>query len=100
MRAQFRSAGALRVTSKPRSALDEEVGPSDRDLLNLTDYQALCLGTRTVFPEIPVELYAADGWRVLCARRWRRPERIMGLEVALWAFRALSRKNNHVNVST
>ena len=51
----------MRTASKPRSALDEEVGPSDRDLLNLTDYQALCLGTRTVVPEIPVELFTGDG---------------------------------------
>ena len=47
------------AASKPRSALDEEVGPSDRDLLNLTDYQPLCLSTRAVFPEVPAELYAA-----------------------------------------
>ena len=74
--------GPMRATSKPRSALDEEIGPSDLDLLNLTDYQALCLGTRTMSPEIPVELYAGEDWRVLCARRWKRPERIMGLECA------------------
>ena len=32
--------GPVRTASKPRSALDEEVGPSDRDLLNLTDYKS------------------------------------------------------------
>ena len=78
------------AASKPRSVLNEEVGPSDRDLLNLTDYQALCLGTRAVFPEVAAELHAAKDWRVLCARRWKRPERIMELEceVALWTLRA------------
>ena len=40
----------MRATSKPRSVLDEEIGPSDLDLLNLTDYQALCLGTRCCLP--------------------------------------------------
>ena len=91
---RWRFKGPLRITSKPRSALDAEVGPSDRDLLDLTDYQALCLGTRTVFAEIPVELHPADGWGVLCARRWKRPERIMGLEseAALLAFRTICRK--------
>ena len=83
----------MRAPSNPRSALDEEAGPSDRDLLTLTDYQALCLGTRVVFPEVPAELYAAQEWRVLCAQRWKRPERIMGLEceAALWTFRAICR---------
>ena len=41
----------------------EEVGLSDRDLFNLKDYQALCLGTRAVFPEVPAELCAAKDWR-------------------------------------
>ena len=83
------------ATSKPSSSLDVEIGPSDLDLLNLMDYQALCLGTRIVFPDIPVELYAAKDWRVLCARRWKRPERIMGLEceAALWARRTIRRKS-------
>ena len=39
--------------------MDEEVGPSDLDLLNLTDYEALCFGTRTVFLEISIDLSAA-----------------------------------------
>ena len=60
----WRFKGPLRATSKPH-------GASDLDLLNLTDSQALCLGARTVFPEIPVELNAAKDWRVLCAWRWR-----------------------------
>ena len=70
----------MRATSKPPGASDEEIGPSDLDLLNLTDHQALCLGARTVFPEIPVELFVTKDWRVLCARLWKRTERIMGLE--------------------
>ena len=89
----WRFKGPMRATSKPRSALDEEIGPSDLDLLNLMDYQALCLGTRRVFPEIPVELNAAKDWRVL--GRWKRPERIMGLECEadLWTCRAICRKS-------
>ena len=45
--------------------------PSALDLLNLTDCQALCLGTRAVFPEVSEEPHAAKGWRVLCAQRWK-----------------------------
>ena len=92
---RWRFKGRIRATSKPRSALHKEIGPSDLDLLKLSDYQALCLGTRVVFPEIRVELYAAKDWRVLCARREKRPERIMGLEceAALWTFRTICRKN-------
>ena len=51
----------MRATSKPRSALDEEVGPSDLDFLNLTDYQALCLSTRAVFPEVRVLTLPRNG---------------------------------------
>ena len=99
---RWRFKGLMRATSKPRSASHKEIGPSDLDLLKLSDYQVLCLGTRVVFPEIPVELYAAKDWRVLCARREKRPERIMGLEceAALWIFRAMCRKTNRENVST
>ena len=81
----------MRATPKPRGALDEEVGLSDHDIFNLKDSQALCLGTRAVFPEVPAERYAAKVWRVLCARRWKRPERIMELEceAALWTLRAI-----------
>ena len=34
-------------------------------------------------------------WRVLCARRWKRPERTMWLkcEATLWIFRAICRKS-------
>ena len=87
--------GPMRATSKPRSALDEEIRFSDLDFLNLTDYHALCRGTRSVFPEVRAELYAAKECRVLCARRWKRPERITGLkcEAALWTFRAICTKS-------
>ena len=83
------SKGPIRTASKPRSALDEEVGHCDRDLFYLTNYQVLCLDPRTVFPEIPVELCTTDDLRVF----W--PERIMGLEceTALWTFRVLYRKS-------
>ena len=72
-----------------------EIRFSDLDFLNLTDYQALCRGTRSVFPEVRAELYAAKECRVLYARRWKRPERITGLkcEAALWTFRAICRKS-------
>ena len=95
-----RLKGPMRATSKPRSALDEEIGPSYLDLLNLTDCQALCLGTRTVFPEIPVELNAANNWRVLCARN---------AQIASWGSSAMqlfglseqfAEKADHEHVST
>ena len=41
---------------------------------------ALLTCTRAVFPEVSEELHAGKEWRVLCARRWTRAERIMGLE--------------------
>ena len=98
---RWRFKGPMRAPLKPRGACDEEVGPSDRDLLSLADYQARCLGTRAAS-----ELYAAKDWRVLCARRWRRPERIVGLECegALWTVRTicrkrLSRKRQHLVLS-
>ena len=97
----LRFTGPMRATSKPRSALDEEDGPSDRDLFNLMD-QALCLGTRVVFPKVSAELYTAGRWRVPCARRWKRPERITKLEceAVLWTFRAICRKSPIARKST
>ena len=56
--------GGQGVLLRSHSALDEGIGPSDLDFLNLTDYQALCVGARTSSPEILVELYAAKDWRV------------------------------------
>ena len=98
---RWRFKGPMRTASKPPSALDEEVGPSHRDLLDLTDYQALCLGTRTVFPEIPVTLYAADGWRVLCARLSKRPERMRPLcgHSERFAEKSQSRQRKHLILS-
>ena len=99
---RWRFKGPMRATSELRSALDEEVGPSSLDLLNLTLYLALCPGTHIVFPEVLVELYAAREWRVLCAQRWKRSERIIGLkcEAALWTFRAFCRKSQFAKTST
>ena len=74
---RWRFKGPMSTTSKTRGALDKEVGLSDRDLFILKDYQALCFGTRAVFLEVPAELFAAKDWRVPCARRWKRPERIV-----------------------
>ena len=47
---------------RSRSALDEGIGPSDLDFLNLTDYQALCVGAGTSSPEILVELLTTKDW--------------------------------------
>ena len=72
--------GPMRATPKPRGALDEEVGLSDRNLFILKDYQALCLA-RAVFPEVPGERHAAKDWRVLCARRQKTPRPYRGARV-------------------
>ena len=87
---RWRLKGPMRATSKPHSALDE-----DLDLLNLSDFLALCFGARAVFPEVPAEFYAALEWRVLCALRWKCSERTTGLkyEAALWTFQAICRES-------
>ena len=91
---RWRFKGPMRGLCKPRSALDEGESSSDRDFLNLTNYQALCLVRELCFRKFPAEVHAADERRVPCARRWKRPERIMELEceAALWPFRSICRK--------
>ena len=50
MSGRWRFKGPMSAPLKPRSVLDEEVGSSDCDVLQVTDFQALCLGALAVFP--------------------------------------------------
>ena len=68
----------MRATSKPRSALDEEIGPSDLDLLNLTDYQGLLPLLSFLKSWLNSTLPKTGECSLLL--RWKRPERIMGFE--------------------
>ena len=69
MSERWRLKGPMRTASKPRKCFGRGSRPPlIATFLNLTYHQALCLGTRTVFPGIPVELCAADGWpSALCS---------------------------------
>ncbi|CAK0886135.1 unnamed protein product [Prorocentrum cordatum] len=89
-RCRFR--GELRKCARPRDVLEDIEVPFSF-LARGSDHDFLGTGAQTEFPEVP-EWFAKDSpWCVIAARRWRRKEKILNLEVeaALWAARRISR---------
>ncbi|CAK0810320.1 unnamed protein product [Prorocentrum cordatum] len=89
-RCRFR--GELRKCARPRDVLEDIEAPFSF-LARGSDHDFLETGAQTEFPEVP-EWFAKDSpWCVIAARRWRRKEKILNLEVeaALWAARRISR---------